>query len=261
MGTRNDELKNLFSLEGKTALVIGASGTLGSAISQGLAAYGADVALVGRNRVKLRAASMIVEKCNRKSITIEADVTVPAEVEALVSQTLKEFEGIDILVNAQGINIRKPSDVITIDEWEQVMNANLKSVFLSCQAVGTVMIKQQSGKIVNISSIAGRLGYEKGYSAYSPSKAGVDALTRVLASEWGKHNITVNAIAPYFIRSQLTEKVLSDKSFYDWVMTGLPMKTVGSPIDVVGAALLLASPASNWINGQVICIDGGRSVT
>lgn len=260
--TTADEIKSLFSLEGRSAIVVGASGALGSAIALGLACHGADVALVGRNKERLSATGNSIKKeCDGKSLEILADATDPKQVESVVARVADDFGRIDILVNAQGINIRKPTEIITIEEWDQVVSSNLRSVFLFCQAAGRVMIKQGSGKIVNISSLAGTIGYDKGYSAYSPSKAGVDALTRTLASEWGRYNITVNAIAPYFIRSNLTEKVLSDKAFYDWAMTGLPIKTIGSPIDVVGATLLFCSRASNWISGQVICVDGGRSVT
>ena len=159
------------------------------------------------------------------------------------------------------MQIRKPIESMTIEEWEKVTDTNLKSVFLCCKAVGKEMIKQKSGKIVNISSLAAKLGYDKGYAAYGPSKAAVDGLTRVLAAEWGKHNVNVNAIAPYFIRTPLTANVLNDKAFYDWVLAGVPMNRLGMPVDVVGAVVFLSSTASDWVNGQVIYIDGGRSVT
>lgn len=255
------ELSNLFSLKEKVGIVIGASGALGSAIARGLAHYGADLALIGRDEEKLETVRNSVSSLKRKALKIRADVTIQTEVDDLVALVLKEFGRIDILVNVQGINIRKLIEELSLKEWQEVIDSNLKSVFLCCKAVGKIMVGQKSGKIVSFSSTAGKVAYDKGYTAYSPSKAGVEALTRVLASEWGKYNINVNAIAPYFIRSRLTEQVLQDRNFYDWAMTGLPMKRIGTPMDLVGATILLSSRASDWINGQTICIDGGRSVT
>ena len=230
-------------------------------ISLGLATFGADLVLAGRNKEKLKASAEAVVKLGRRSLVIEADLLNSSGVDSLVAKTLGEFSHVDILVNAHGINIRKPTDSMTIEEWEMVTDTNLKSVFLCCQAVGKEMIKQKSGKIVNISSLAAKLGYDKGYAAYGPSKAAVEGLTRVLAAEWGKHNLNVNAIAPYFIRTPLTANVLSDKAFYDWVLAGVPMNRLGMPVDVVGAVVFLSSRASDWVNGQVIYIDGGRSIT
>ncbi len=230
-------------------------------ISLGLATFGADLILAGRNRDKLKASAEAVEKLGRRSLVVEADLLEPSGVDSVVAKALTEFGRVDILINAHGINIRKPTDLMTIEEWEKVTDTNLKSVFLCCQAVGKEMVKRKSGKIVNISSLAAKLGYDKGYAAYGPSKAAVDGLTRVLAAEWGKHNVNVNAIAPYFIRTPLTANVLNDKAFYDWVLAGVPMNRLGVPVDVVGAVVFLSSRASDWVNGQVIYIDGGRSIT
>ncbi|MGI0080688.1 MAG: SDR family NAD(P)-dependent oxidoreductase [Nitrososphaerales archaeon] len=243
------------------ALVTGASGTLGGMISQGLATFGADLILAGRNQEKLNASVKAVEKFGGRNLVLEADLSNPSGIDSLLAKVLDAFGRIDILVNAHGINIRKPTDSMTIEEWEKVLDTNLKSVFLSCQAIGKEMIKRKSGKIVSVSSLAGRLGYDKGYSAYGPSKAAVDALTRVLAAEWGKYNINVNAISPYFIRTPLTANVLRDKEFYDWVLRGVPMNRLGVPEDIVGAVVFLCSRASDWVNGQIIYIDGGRSIT
>jgi NAD(P)-dependent dehydrogenase (short-subunit alcohol dehydrogenase family) len=257
----SQQMKDIFSLDNNVAIVVGASGALGSAIAEGFAAFGADVVLVGRTLETLEKTTDLIRPHGHKIMIIQADATDQKQVESLVQRTISEFGKIDILVNAQGTNIRKPTDVITLVEWEKVVDQNLKSVFLTCQAVGKEMIKQRSGKILNIASLAATVGYDKGYSAYAPSKAGVIALTKTLAAEWGKYNISINALAPFFIRSRLTEGVLNDKSFYEWIMSNMPMKVVGSPKDVVGAALLFCSKTSNWITGQVLCIDGGRSVT
>lgn len=254
-------MRDIFTLDNKVAIVVGASGALGSAIAEGFAAFGANLVLVGRTRETLERTHNQVKAYGHKNIVVSADATDQKQVDNLVERARSEFGNIDILVNSQGTNIRKPTDVITLEEWEKVVNENLKSVFLTCQAVGKEMIKQRSGKILNIASLAAIVGYDKGYSAYAPSKAGVIALTKTLASEWGKYNISINALAPFFIRSRLTEGVLNDKNFYEWIMSNMPMKVVGSPKDVVGAALLFCSNTSNWITGQVLCIDGGRSVT
>ncbi len=255
------DLTNLFSLKGKVAIVTGASGGLGSNIARGLAAFGADLVIVGRNQKRLSASKSQIVELGRRVLALEADLTSPQEVESIVARSVEAFGTVNMIVNAHGINIRRPSDSMTIEEWEKVMDANLKSVFLCCQAAGREMIKRKSGKIVNISSVAAKIGYDKGYAAYSPSKAGVEALTRTLASEWGKYTISVNAVAPFFIRTAITADVLSNNDFYEWVLSGIPMKRLGTPSDVVGAVVFLCSRAADWISGQVICIDGGRSIT
>jgi NAD(P)-dependent dehydrogenase (short-subunit alcohol dehydrogenase family) len=255
------DLKNLFDLGGKKAIVTGASGGLGTMISHALATFGADLVLVGRNEERLRTSRALVEKEGIRAITIETDLTKKNDVESMISHAIEEFGKIDIFVNAHGINIRRPTDSMTLEDWEKVVDSDLKSVFLCCQAVGREMIKRRSGKIVSVSSTSASLGYDKGYSAYAPSKAGVESLTRTLAAEWGKYNINVNAIAPFFIKTAITADVLNNKEFYEWVLSGIPMKRIGTPTDIAGAVVFLCSKAADWITGQVISIDGGRSIT
>jgi NAD(P)-dependent dehydrogenase (short-subunit alcohol dehydrogenase family) len=260
MPATDSELRHMFDLTGHVGIVTGGSGGLGRMAAQGLAAFGADLVLVGRDTTKLDAARKVVEERRRKVICLTVDVSDPDAVEKMVRETLQTFHRIDFLVNAHGMNFRSPTDKMPIEEWDRVIDVNLRGVFLTCRAVGKAMIERGQGKIVNISSTAGTLGYVTGYSAYSPSKAGVDALTRTLAAEWGRHNINVNSVAPYFIETEMTRAVLGKKEFRDTVLAGLPLKRIGKPLDAAGAVVFLCSHASDWITGQTIYIDGGRTI-
>jgi len=196
-------MADLFALSGKVAVVTGGAGGIGAALALGIADAGADVVVTSRNLTKLETVAEQIRAKGRKSLAISTDVTDKKSVEDMVENVLKVFPRIDILVNGAGVAIRKPADSFPIDEWQQVMDVNVRGTFLCCQAVGREMIKQESGKIVNISSVRGRYGLPVGYAAYCPSKGAVDTLTRTLACEWAKHNVLVNAIAPTVVETEL----------------------------------------------------------
>lgn len=243
-------------VQDKVALVTGGSKGIGYAMALALAKYGADIVLVSRNPEEGEEAAGNIRKLGRKAVALKADVTDSREVQTAIDRALQEFGRIDILVNNAGMNIRKPVTDYAESEWDQVLNTNLKGVFLVAQAVGKVMIKQKKGKVINISSILGSIGMPW-QAAYASSKGGINQLTKVLALEWAPYNIQVNAIAPTYIKTPMTAGWLSDPERYTKILDSTPMGRVGENADLVGPVVFLASEASNYITGQVIHVDGG----
>lgn len=254
-----DQIRNLFDLTGRVAVVTGGSGALGEAAALGLAAYGADVVLTARKVETLQEAAAKVRGTGRKVTTISCDVQDPESVATMVRHTLEEFGKIDILVTSAGIANRYPAEDYPIDEWQHVMDVNVRGTFLACQAVGKQMIAQGGGRIVTVSSIRGLLGHPGGYSAYGTSKGAVHLLTRQLATEWAKHKINVNAIAPCIFWTPLTQQVLNDPELYKVFMSRIPWGRAAEPRDFMGAVTYLASDAAEFVTGQILYIDGGSS--
>lgn len=247
-----------FSLKDKVIIIMGGAGDLGSAIARMLAQREANVILVDINSIKLKQLTNEIINSGGKASWIEADVTNRQEIDLMVKQVLEKYSKIDVLVNAHGVNVRIPTEDMPLDEWQRIIDINLKGTFITCQAVGKIMLKQKYGKIINISSTAAEVGYPWGYSAYSPSKGGINSLTKTLAVEWGKYGVTVNAIAPFFIKTELTEKFLENKEVFDSIINSIPLKKLGTPEDVAYLVVFLSSSASDWINGEIIHLDGGR---
>jgi len=250
-------MTDLFDLSGKVALVVGGAGGIGHAQALGLADFGADVIVASRKLEHLEPVAKEIQAKGRKSLAVTVEVTQEKSVVAMVDSILKKFPTIDILVNAHGLAIRKPADTFPIDEWQQVMDINTRGTFLCCQAVGRVMIKQKSGKIINLSSVRGRYGLPANYAAYCASKGAVDTLTRTLACEWAKHNVLVNALAPTVVETELTRPALADPAFAQQMRGRIPLGRWAMPEDIVGATIFFASKASDFITGQVLYIDGG----
>ncbi|MBN2238332.1 MAG: glucose 1-dehydrogenase [Dehalococcoidales bacterium] len=248
---------NLFDLSGKVAVVTGGAGGIGKALALGLADAGADVVVTSRGLEKLEKTAGEIKEKGRSSLAISTDVTDEKSVQSMVETVLKEYSRIDILVNGAGVAIRKPADEFPIDEWQTVMDANVRGTFLCCQAVGRQMLKQNGGKIINISSVRGRYGLPSGYAAYCPSKGAVDTLTRTLACEWAKNNILVNAIAPTVIETELTKELLADVAYANTLKARIPMGRWGVTEDLIGPCVFFASDASNFVTGQILYIDGG----
>jgi len=246
-------------LTGKTAIVVGGAGGIGHAQALGLAEAGADVVVASRKLEHLKPVVEEIQARRRKSLAIAVEVTDEKSVTAMVDSVLKKFPHIDILVNAHGLAIRKPADTFPIDEWQQVMDINTRGTFLTCQAVGRVMIKQKNGRIINLSSVRGRYGLPANYAAYCASKGAVDTLTRTLACEWAKYNVLVNAIAPTIVETPLTltPESLLNPEFAKYMKSRIPMGRWALPEDIVGATIFFASKASSFITGQILYIDGG----
>lgn len=254
------ELKNLFDLTGKVAVVTGGSGGAGKATSIGLALYGADVVVTARTLSTLEETAAEVEKQGRKALPISCDVVDPESVDQMVKRTMEEFGKIDILVTTAGIALRHPAEEMPIDEWQKVMDVNVRGTFLCCQAVAKEMIQRgEGGKIVTVGSIRGLQGHPAGYSGYATSKGAVHLLTKQLATEWAKYKIHVNCIAPCIFWTPLTEPILKDEEMYKIFMQRIPLGRPAEPEDLVGAIVYLASEASAMVTGHILYIDGGTS--
>jgi 2-deoxy-D-gluconate 3-dehydrogenase len=246
-------------VEGKVALVTGTGSGLGQAIAIGLAHAGADLALTELED-RLPAAQETareVEREGRRAFVSPLDVTKIPMIEETVERSIRHFGRLDILVNNAGINVAKPALDVTEEDWDRVLDVDLKGVFFTAQAVARrALIPQGSGKIVNIASQNGVIGYYN-RAAYCAAKAGVVNLTRVLAIEWAKHKINVNAVGPTFVDTPLTRPHFQNPEFRDDVMRRIPLGRLGVPEDVVGAVVFLASAAADLITGHTLLVDGG----
>ncbi len=248
-------MKNdLFNLEGKTAIVTGASRGLGKSMAIGLTKAGTDVVVT--DILDTSETVSQIKKFNRKSLGLENDVSNKSDVEAMIKNVLEEFSSIDILVNNAGILRTGNAEVLDKEDWDKVLQVNLTGQFLCAQAVGRQMIKQKSGSIINIASIAG-LGGDALSVPYSVSKAGIILMTKTLAVEWGKYNIRVNAICPGVFATDMTESYLKDKHFKDMIQNKVPLGRHAKPDELVGTVIYLASKASDYVTGHALVIDGG----
>ena len=245
-----------FDLGGRVAIVSGAGRGMGSHFAVALARYGADIVLCSRTRSELEEVGAEIRGLGRRVMIQQMDVLKNSEIQAMVEATVKEFGKIDILVNNAGLNVPQWAEEVTEEAWDRVMNTNLKGLFFVAQAVGRVMIKQKRGKIINISSQSGSVGLIM-RAAYCASKGGVNLLTKVLAVEWAKHNVLVNAIAPTFVETALTKPMLAQEDFRNYVLGNIPLGRVGKPGDVIGALIYLASAASSMVTGHILLVDGG----
>lgn len=260
---------SLFDLSGRVALVTGASRGIGRAIAQGLAEAGASIALSSRTQDDLLKAAEEIRALGAHAEAFPTDLSRVAEVQALVRDVLARMGQLDILVNVAGVNRRRPSTEITEEDWDTVLNLNLKGLFFTSQAVGRYWIESQrfaaehnrgKGKIINIGSIAGEMGSRR-RAPYTASKSGVPGVTRTLAVEWAAENICVNCVAPGYIETELTKPLFDDPTFSATFHNRVPMGRRGYPVDLVGPAVFLAAPASDYLTGQTIVVDGGFRIT
>jgi NAD(P)-dependent dehydrogenase (short-subunit alcohol dehydrogenase family) len=247
------------SLHGKAALITGAAGGIGRAISLAFGAAGARVFLNGTNEEKL--ANLVAElKAEGVETAYKAiDVRDVGACRELVDAAIQEMGSIDILVNSAGINRPQPSVDVTEENWDAVLDINLKATFFLCQAAAKEMMKKGGGKIINISSQAGIIALPL-RAAYCSSKGGVNQLTRTLAVEWAKDNILVNAVAPTFVLTPLTKPMFDNKEFLNYVLDSIPLGRMADPEEIAYSALFLASDLSNMITGHILTVDGGWTV-
>lgn len=250
------DFTNRFSVAGKHALVTGATKGIGLEICRVLADAGAHVAAVGRDREGLDAVTRAIEAADRRAVPIAADLATVEGAEAAAKAALDAFGTIDILVNNAGIALVEPLLEAKVADWDLTMAVNLRAPFIIGRAVAPGMIAQKAGKIINISSQAGVVGLDD-HGAYCASKGGLNMLTKVMTSEWAKHNIQINAVCPTVILTPMGEQVWGDPAKGDPMKAKIPAGRFGRPIEVADLVLFLASPASDLITGQNILIDGG----
>jgi len=251
---------NLFDLTGKISIVTGGGGGLGKTMATGLARYGSNVVIVDVDVNRAKGVAEKIESVGQGALIVKADVTQKEEVDRMVEEVLDEFEKIDVLVNSAGIARRAKAEKMSEKDWDDVISVNLKGVFLCCQAVGKVMIKQKRGKIINIASVVGQRGLFHPLdlaSSYCASKGGVIQLTRALAAEWAKYNIHVNAIAPTYFMTEMTRVLLENEEFLNYLKWKIPLQRPGKPEELVGPVVFLASDASSMITGHILNVDGG----
>ncbi|KPV42108.1 SDR family NAD(P)-dependent oxidoreductase [Alicyclobacillus ferrooxydans] len=250
----------LFSLSGKRVMITGASRGIGRGLALGLAEAGADLVLVARD---VSALSTVREEClalrSDASVSVlSCDIREPEQVKETVKSAVAEGN-IDVLVNNAGLNIRTPALEVTEEQWQTVIDTDLRGAFFFAQQVGQHMVDRQQGSIINVSSVGGHVALRTGV-AYAAAKAGVIQMTKVLALEWGKSKVRVNCIAPWYFRTPLTEKLLDDPAYLGEIVARTPLRRVGEVSELVGPAVFLASDASSYVTGHTLFVDGGMSI-
>jgi len=249
-----------FDLSRKTAIVTGAGRGIGRALAIGLAEAGADVALLARTENDLTETAGIIEKLGRKALILPTDVTKRDQIHTAIAEIEAKWGKIDILVNNAGMNIRSKALEVTDEEWQKIMDTNLKSAFMISQEAGRVMKNQPSGgKIINISSVAGQVALRTGV-VYAATKAALMQMTKVLAMEWGQFGINVNSVGPWYFKTPLTEKLLEDEAYVKDILAVTPLKRIGELEELVGPVVFLSSDAGNYITGQTLFVDGGMTI-
>jgi NAD(P)-dependent dehydrogenase (short-subunit alcohol dehydrogenase family) len=256
---------DIFSLEGRVAVVAGGGGGIGSALSEALAGAGAKVVVVGRTLETCQATVERVTAVGSEGFAVAADVTSEPDVERMVATAAKRFGRIDILVNAVGGGAGKvlhPAEQYPREAWDWIMELNVRSTIVPSQAVVRQMLAQgDGGAVLNISSVRAKLGINAGYSAYVAAKGAISSLTRQWATEWAKHGIRVNAIMPTFVDTPQVAMLLEDPAFKAGIVDRIPLGRVGETGDIVGPAIFLVSDAASFVTGHILTIDGGLTAT
>jgi NAD(P)-dependent dehydrogenase (short-subunit alcohol dehydrogenase family) len=249
--------ENIMDLTGKIAVVTGSTKGLGKQMAIDLAKAGAHVVIVSRSQEDCNVVADEIKKDYEvDTLAAAADLTIQSDIDNLVDKTLERFSRVDILVNNAGSSITKKAEELTETDWDRIIDLDLKSVFFSAQAFGKIMIKQNKGKIINISSILGLVG-EKQVLPYCVAKGGVLQMTKALGLEWARYNINVNAVSPGYVKTKMNELELETEAIKKNLLGKTPMKRYGTVEEISGAVVFLASEASNYMTGQVIVVDGG----
>ena len=250
--------RGLFDLNGQVALVTGASRGLGQTFGRALARAGADLVVTSRRKEDLAAFVTEIEQMGRRAVPVALDVRDEASIGAMAEAAEAAFGRVDILVNNAGCNVRKPALEVTWEDWNLVLDTNLRGSFFVAQAIAKRMVPRGYGRIVNIGSVTSVFGYA-GLAPYGASRGGVRQLTMSLADDWGKHGITVNCLAPGWFETAQNRVLYENKEWVEYLVDRIPLKRPGSPEDLEGAVVFLASEASRYITGQTLLVDGGIS--
>jgi len=252
-------MDDLFSLKGKNAVVVGGAGGLGHGLAEGLVRYGAQVAIADVNQASLeRVAQEIEAATGQKVKTYAVDCTKESSVQELVAGAVSDLGRVHILVNALGYNAKAPATEFPMEEWDKLFSVNIRGVMMSCKHFAAHMVEQGGGKIINLSSIRGARGATGGNLAYCASKGAVDMLTKQLACELASKNVLVNAIAPIITVTPMTEeRIKNEAARYERMLLNVPMGRMGAIADLIGPAVFLASPASDFVTGTILYPDGG----
>jgi gluconate 5-dehydrogenase len=246
----------LFDLSGKVAIVTGTSRGLGQYFARALAKAGANLVITSRDILRLTEFKQEIESLGKKALPLQLDVLSQNDIESMVSMTMKEYGKIDILVNNAGLNIRRPSTEVSQQDWDTVLDTNLKGSFFCAQAVAKEMIKRKYGRIINVGSCTCVFGME-GIAPYTASRGAILSMTRSLAAEWGKFGITVNVLAPGWFKTAQNAVLYENKEWVEYITNRIPLNRPGLPNDLDGTVIFLASDASEYITGQIILVDGG----
>jgi NAD(P)-dependent dehydrogenase (short-subunit alcohol dehydrogenase family) len=249
-------MQDLFDLSGKVAVVTGASRGLGQYFGRALAKAGADLVITSRKLSSLSNFKREIESLGRKALAVQVDVLSQSDIENMVRSAIKEYGKIDILVNNAGLNIRSPSADFSWEDWDTVLDTNLKGNFFCAQAVAKEMIKRKYGRIINMGSCTCVFGME-GITPYTASRGGVLMMTKSLAAEWGRYGITVNVLAPGWFKTAQNAALYENKQWVEYITNRIPLNRPGLPHDLDGTVIFLASDASAYITGQIILVDGG----
>jgi len=256
-----NSILNMFKLEGRTALVTGASSGLGVAFARGLASAGANVVVIARRKERLEALAADLEAAGRQALPVACDVTREDQVERLVQTVLGRFGRLDILVNNAGVSNVAPAEEEVLADFRRVLEVNTTAVFTCAKHCGRAMLQAGRGSIINIASVMGLVGIGAlPQAAYNTSKGAVINMTRELAAQWAKRGVRVNAIAPGWFPSEMTEGMFDNERSIRFIERRTPMGRAGRPEELLGALLLLASDASGFITGETIVVDGGWSI-
>jgi len=249
---------NLFNLTGKTAIVTGASRGLGQYLARALAGAGADLVITSRTLESLQEFTSEIESLGRKVLPLALDVRDHQSIQEMTEAAYEHYGKIDILVNNAGCNVRKAAVDVSWDDWNLVLNTNLRGGFFVAQAVAKKMIPAHYGRIINIGSVTAVAGYA-GITPYCASRGGVKQMTMSLADDWGQHGITVNCLAPGWFKTAQTKVLYDNEEWVNYLVDRIPLKRVGKPHDLDGTVIFLASDASSYMTGQTLLIDGGIS--